>query len=427
MLFRWLLSTLMVLPISMDVAAQTTAQQLFERVRPSVVEILTQTRGNGGIASSASGFLTYRQDWVVTNYHAVSKVIFEPEDNDLMVEDSARQRVAAKVIAADVRNDLAILKLSKPMSAPLLNVQAQLPAKGETGYSIGKPGQYKHSIVSGTFNGLVEEDITPLLVFSGPINRGMSGGPTLNEKGLVVGVNVASSTTNQLLGLLVPARAVEKLTKSTATQAFEDNAALLKNIASQFSDFGRFQQQQLSKLPHAQRRLGPFLVQGDLSADDECAAVYKKGAERTYTLMQQRCESPSGLFVSHGVYAGQMITGAFWLEGKGLSDFAMSRLVERRLSDLRKVDEDEATPERWKCSEQRLTTQSKVPVQLHACRRPIQKLPGLADYRFRYTPLVKGRNALIVAIGLHGYDDATAQLAIKRSLASLEFNTEVAQ
>ena len=133
-----------------SLAAPPSSQALFERIRPSVVEVLTKNRTNQSVAAAASGFLTHRQDWIVTNYHAVTEAIFEPEDNELSVVTQQKVRLTAQVLAVDVRHDLAILQLKAPMAAPLLRLRETLPAKGESGYSMGKPGRYQHSIVSGT-------------------------------------------------------------------------------------------------------------------------------------------------------------------------------------------------------------------------------------------------------------------------------------
>ena len=158
------------------------------------------------VAAAASGFLVQQSNWLITNYHAVTEVVFAPDEHELGVVTHDQQRIAAQVIAVDVRHDLALLQLQTPLRAPVLALREQWPAKGEAGYSMGKPGHYQHSIVSGTFNGVIDETTTPQLVFSGAINPGMSGGPTLDTQGRVVGINVASSTENQLLGLAVPER-----------------------------------------------------------------------------------------------------------------------------------------------------------------------------------------------------------------------------
>jgi hypothetical protein len=62
-----------------------------------------------------------------------------------------------------------------------------------------------------------------------------------------------------------------------------------------------------------------------------------------------------------------------------------------------------------------------LPIQLHACRRAVEKLSGLFDYRFRYTPLVSGKDALLVAIGMSGFDDQSARAILLKSMDSLSF------
>lgn len=401
-----------------SLAAPPSSQALFERIRPSVVEVLTKNRTNQSVAAAASGFLTQRQDWIITNYHAVTEAIFDPADNELSVVTHQKTRLTAQVLAVDVRHDLAILQLKAPLAAPLLPLRENLPAKGETGYSMGKPGRYQHSIVSGTFNGLVDEDSSPLIVFSGAINPGMSGGPTLNASGEVVGINDASSTENQLLGLAVPAQALGALLRAHSRTAVPDNTSLRQDIARQFAAYGRLQAQQMAALQEPERTLGPFQVRAELAKDKECSFVSHDQPERRYLMFEQRCTTPSGLYIMPNLYAGQVGAAAFWLRGNEMSPLALARLVERRLADLRKLNEEEQPVGRWACKEQRLRSGDDTPIQLHACRRPVDKLPGLFDFRFRYTPLIPGPDALVVALALSGFDDATAQSVLRQSLTS---------
>ena len=400
------------------------SKQIFERIRPSVVEVQTKTRGNQGIAAAASGFLVHRKDWIVTNYHAVTEALFEPADNELSVVTHSGARVPAQVVAVDVVHDLAILQLKTALSAPVLPLREQWPAKGEAGYSMGKPGQYQHSIVGGTFNGVIDEGSAPQIVFSGAINPGMSGGPTLDAMGRVVGINVASSTENQLLGLAVPAQALAKLIEQHSPAEPPDNSALRKGIASQFAAHGRLQLQAMPQDGMAVRQLGPFQVLGDLSADKECETSRHDAPGRRYRMLEQRCDSAMGLYIMPKLYAGQMVTGAFWLQGKNLGRLEMARLVERRLNDLRRISEEDTTPARWTCHEQRLSAAGGLAVHLHACQRPVAKLPGLYDYRFRYAPLVQGQDALVVAMGLSGFDKDTARAVLRRSLAALRHDAQ---
>lgn len=402
-------------------AATISSQTLFERIRPSVVEVLTKNRTNQSVASAASGFLTLRKDWIVTNYHAVTEAIFESEDNELSIVTHTKERIMAEVVAVDVRHDLAILKLRTPLAAPLLTLKEILPAKGSPGYSMGKPGRYQHSIVNGTFNGLVDEDSSPLIVFSGAINPGMSGGPTLNAQGEVVGINAASSTENQLLGLAVPAQALGGLLRANSYSVVPDNRSLRRGIAQQFASYGRAQAEKMAALQQSERALGPFTVRAELAKDKECAFVSHDQPERQYLMFEQRCNTPFGLYIMPNLYAGQVGAAAFWLRGKDMAPLAMARLVERRLGDLRKLNDEEQPVGRWSCREQRLRGGDNTPIQLHACRRPVDKLPGLFDFRFRYTPLIAGNDGLVVAMALSGFDDAAAQLVLRQSLTSFRY------
>lgn len=403
--------------------AQTnSAETLFKRIRPSVVVVKTEVSGNLGLSSSASGFIAHRKDWVVTNYHAVTEAIYDGKAHNLTVKAANELKKTARVIAVDVLNDLAVLQLDSPIDAPLLELRESLPAKGENGFSVGKPGSFDYSIVNGSFNGMHDEESSPLIVFSGAINSGMSGGPTLDTSGRVVGVNVATSTRHQLIGLVIPSSAVSALIKQTAQQIAPDNAQLRADISRQFAKFGRQQLHRLDSGLNNVRKLGPFNVRADLADQQVCSTERQANTQWRYSVVKQTCESASGLYVMDEKQAGRIVSGSFLLQGHDLNDLQMANLVERRLYSLSGVSKvpDDSTP--WQCNEQRVKVPWGLTVQLHACRRALTKLPNLNEYRFRYTPLVRGPNALVVAMGLDGFDDETAKAILRKSMSSLAFD-----
>lgn len=399
----------------------TLAQSLYNRIRPAVVVVKVESQANQAVASVASGFVTSRADWVVTNYHAISDAVLEPDDHQLVLQTLDGRDYEVQVLAVDVLNDLAILQLDKPIRAPLLELRENVPAKGEIGFSMGKPGSYQHSIVAGTFNGIQDEIAVPLIVFSGAINAGMSGGPTLDAQGRVVGVNVASSTQHQLVGLAVPAEALGQLLRRHAGQKPPGLAALRADIARQLGDYGRLLLGRLDLPDNSVRRLGPFNVRGDLIEGKPCSSSRQDKPGYRFTQHAQTCSNGDGLYVMDGQYAGRLRSGSFWIRGEGLSPRAITRLVERRLWALRDVNEEDGPPGRWHCTEQRLRADNDQPVQLHACRRPVQHLPGLFDYRFRYVPLIHGVDALVVSLGLSGFDDQTARAVLHKSIETLRY------
>src|SRR5262249_59386101 len=84
-------------------------------------------------------------------------------------------------------------------------VHGEVP-KGERLYSMGNPLDLGFTIVEGTYNGLVDRSYNERIHFSGAINPGMSGGPTVTADGHAVGINVSKQLGGELVSFLVPAR-----------------------------------------------------------------------------------------------------------------------------------------------------------------------------------------------------------------------------
>ena len=422
LLALWLLCSISITAF----AAPPNSRQLYERIRPSVVEVVTQNRANLGVSSVASGFVTHRKDWVITNYHAISDSIFEPDDNGLHVVSLDQGELKAEIIAVDIQNDLAILKVEQTLRVPLLELRETLPDRGESGYSMGKPGSYQHSIVTGTFNGVSDKTSTPLIIFSGAINGGMSGGPTLDGYGRVVGVNVATSTKYQLVGLAVPAEAVGQLIRRNTQQKIPSLDELRKDIARQVSAFNQQIVMRFDLPTHSVRRLGPFQVRGDISREQPCSAIRKDTPNDHYKRIDQRCDSSTSLYISDQQNAGHIVMGSFWFNSEKMSSHGLARLVEDQLTHLRNVKKSDGPTASWHCTEQRLRGRFDLPIQLNACRRAVEKLPGLFDFRFRYIPLVPGPDALLVAVSMSGFDDQSAKAILLKSMDSLSFTPKAA-
>ncbi len=90
--------------------------------------------------------------------------------------------------------------------------RADVLAQGERIYSLGNPLDVGFAVIEGTYNGLVEREAstTPS---SSPArsNAGVSGGPTLDDHGQVIGINVAARRDGEQVSFLVPAMFAEDL------------------------------------------------------------------------------------------------------------------------------------------------------------------------------------------------------------------------
>ena len=73
-------------------------------------------------------------------------------------------------------------------AAKSFQLQQQTSVQGATVYSLGNPHDLGLIVVPGTYNGLQKHSFYPRIHFTGAVNAGMSGGPTVDAAGKVVGV-----------------------------------------------------------------------------------------------------------------------------------------------------------------------------------------------------------------------------------------------
>ena len=127
----------------------------------------------------------------------------------------------AKVIGADAKTDLALLKIDQPGDYPFVTLAKQTPRVGDWVVAIGNPfglgGTVTAGIVSAEGRDIGSGPYDSFIQIDAPINKGNSGGPTFNLKGEVVGVNTAifsPSGGSVGVGFAIPASTVSSVVDS---------------------------------------------------------------------------------------------------------------------------------------------------------------------------------------------------------------------
>ena len=194
-------------------APSASARDLFSRYKDRLVQVRVLLNSANEQSSLGSGFVV-RDDgpkgvWLLTNYHVVSSLAIDPEKFRIELRPTSERTVKATLVAVDVIHDLALLR-SEPVVDALpwtaFALRDTALSQGERIFSLGNPLELGFLISEGIYNGLVESQIYEQMLFSGALNSGMSGGPTIDEAGRVVGVNVATHRGGVLLSFLVPVR-----------------------------------------------------------------------------------------------------------------------------------------------------------------------------------------------------------------------------
>ena len=137
--------------------------------------------------SLGSGFIISSDGYILTNAHVVN------EADEVIVKLSDKREFKAKIIGADKRTDVALVKI-EATGLPKANVGDPSKLKvGEWVAAIGSPFGLENTmtagIVSAKGRALPQENFVPFIQTDVAINPGNSGGPLYNLNGEVVGIN----------------------------------------------------------------------------------------------------------------------------------------------------------------------------------------------------------------------------------------------
>lgn len=188
---------------------KSLAQEQFQRISQLTFQIKTSVSRDAAKASYGTGFVIDRKGLLATNFHVVESSLSKPKKYKTFLVDG-KENIPATVVAFDSVNDLAIVKVDREFSHEVL-FNSKLPTVGEKLFSLGVPEDLSESVIEGIFNGLIEEGPYRKLLVSSPLNSGMSGGPTVDQDGRLVGINVSIYRSSQNISFSVPADELKKL------------------------------------------------------------------------------------------------------------------------------------------------------------------------------------------------------------------------
>lgn len=137
-----------------------------------------------------SGFVVSADGYVLTNAHVVDGA------DEVYVTMTDKREFKAKVLGADARADVAILKIDAS-KLPFLTVGDPNKSRvGEWVIAIGSPFNLESTVTSGIISAKARDtgDLLPLIQSDVAVNPGNSGGPLINLKGEVIGINSQIAT-----------------------------------------------------------------------------------------------------------------------------------------------------------------------------------------------------------------------------------------
>jgi serine protease Do len=209
-----------------DVSSASTS---FEKLKSLLFQVKTSSGATAEKSSYGTGFVVGRDGYLLTNYHVIAGAIWQPLTEKVFVVVN-RENIPAQIIDVDVVHDLALIKT--PLRFPKTISLANLPPQpGATLHSLGLPEDLDWTVVTGVYNGLIKRGPYELVHLTTPLNPGMSGGPTVNTRAELVGINVSGLMFSQSISFAVPLRFAKPLIAKAQTTT--PPADLIQSIHSQ--------------------------------------------------------------------------------------------------------------------------------------------------------------------------------------------------
>ncbi|HKW36498.1 MAG TPA: DegQ family serine endoprotease [Burkholderiales bacterium] len=134
-----------------------------------------------------SGFIVSADGYILTNAHVVD------DANEVTVKLTDNREFTAKVVGADRRTDVALVKIDAK-NLPTVRIGEAAKSKvGEWVAAIGSPFGLENTVTAGIISAksrsLPDENYVPFIQTDVAINPGNSGGPLFNMAGEVIGIN----------------------------------------------------------------------------------------------------------------------------------------------------------------------------------------------------------------------------------------------
>jgi S1-C subfamily serine protease len=212
-----------------------TVHEIYERAAPGVVQVTSTSEVTqqpdpfldpfGGPTTETqkalgSGFVIDKAGHIITNYHVVQGA------TKVEVSFSNNERKPAKIVGVDPATDVAVLQVQTHSRAlvPLQLGDSDTVLVGDPVVAIGNPLGEDRSITAGIVSALQRRIYSPsgypidhVIQTDAALNHGNSGGPLLNSRGQVIGVNSQIQTANGSdggnigIGFAIPINTVKQI------------------------------------------------------------------------------------------------------------------------------------------------------------------------------------------------------------------------
>lgn len=393
------------------------AEEIFSGYGPAVIQVRVVDRASGDKSSLGSGFQIDADGLLATNFHVIAEFAHKPERFRIEYFDAAGKPVPLELVDVDVIHDLALLRTAAPLPQTLA-VDAGELVQGERLYSMGNPLDLAMTIIEGTYNGFVSGARYRKILFSGSLNPGMSGGPAFNDRGSVVGVNVAHG--GEQISFLVPSHFLAALVARQQDAGWR-KLAIRERIAQALgADEAQFYAGVLGS-DWERQRFGEFSIPGKLSPTMKCWGGSTDDKENHFDHAFQECASEDSIFLDEGFETGGFKYAFHSFSSDRLNSLQFYSMLGswfRHAGYYNANDKEQVS--NYRCRED-FVAGVALGWRLNFCARRYREYAGLFDVSAVLASTSLHDRGLVVRIAVNGISEDAAIALVRRFVERIEW------
>jgi hypothetical protein len=282
---------------------------------------------------------------------------------------------------------------------------------------MGNPHDISMLIIEGNYNGLIQESRYKKMLFSGSLNPGMSGGPAFDERGRLIGINVAKG--GEQISFLVPAIHLNVLFNRVKKNGAVKN---FKKVIE--TDLIKDQQQFYRKLLDKEwisEELGDVQISGKLDKSLKCWGHTEDKEDIYYKSVHKHCRSQDGIYISRSMRTGRMSYDYEWITTDSLNRIQFYSQVEKRFlhDGFRSISRKEDGTN-YDC-EENFVSLSQHSWKVSTCVRAYKHFRGLYDVIVLLATVDQNDKTLLAKAAMSGVSKENSTRFVKRFMEAIKW------
>jgi len=400
-------------------AAALESKKIYQLHENSVFQIRVLNRETGKKTSIGSGFIVGNGRQIATNFHVINKIILEPDLFYVTYLTKNGHEGELKLLALDVVHDLALLVSDEYLGQAI--TAGDLPPKGAPVFAMGNPLDLGLSLAVGTNGGILNQTDDSRILFSGSLNPGMSGGPTFNENGEAIGINVATARND--ISFIVPSKFLNNLITSSKNIDRGSSANLKIEVAEQLLAYEKNYIEGLLNETWPTIQLRQLTLPGTISPTVRCwDNSAKLNANALFKRYQIRCANKNHVYLDDAnKFVGELIYEYYWLESDQLDTVRFHNLYQKLNKDQIENNLSQEEVSNFNCNTWFVEISAEE-FKVNLCRREYVEYAGLSDLLFTAALTGHDNQGFFITFIMTGTDFNATLSLVKKFLENVVWN-----